>query len=180
MLRHLIKHKNWDNETTETVLWFNLDESTIADLEFGSGGAKLSDRLKQLSQAESKDGFWEMVKSIVMAAYGFRDGDLFWQNEEVRARWRASSSFNPFMTWLCASEENFFNWFRAVLPAGAFEEALVKVDTTDWNLPNGYQPATTNPYPPVMSDPNVLMRPGAVPPAFQNPANRAPVGPTYT
>lgn len=132
MLKQLITYKNFDDETAEKVLYFNLSKTELAehnvDLE-----AELQGILERIQQIEkNKDEatnadlrrLLELVKTLMRLAYGVRsdDGERFIKSPELWTEFTQTAAYDAFLFSLFENEEKAVAFMLGIMPAELREE----------------------------------------------------------
>lgn len=94
MLRKMVRYENFDGDTVEKTLYFNLSEAEIIEMETVDS-ISLSGLIRQISYEKEVSKIVEFVKLIVLKAYGERtpDGE-FIKNQTIRDKFASSEAYS--------------------------------------------------------------------------------------
>lgn len=130
MLKQLITYKNFDDETVEKVLHFNLTKTELAeynvDLEAELQG--ILDRIQEIEknkdEATTSDmrRLLELVKTLMRMAYGVRDGERFIKTPELWTEFTQTAAYDAFLMSLFENEEKAVAFMLGIMPADLREE----------------------------------------------------------
>lgn len=127
MLKITLDYVNFDGQTRQKDLYFNISMKALAEKEVRSDGTWL-EALKAISEAAEKDEasgdvIMDRFYEIISLSYGERslDGEIFRQSPQIWDDFKASAAFDAFFMKICTDAEYASKFINAVLPAELIE-----------------------------------------------------------
>lgn len=127
MLKITLDYVNFDGQTRQRDLYFNISMKALAEKEVRSDGTWL-EALKAISEAAEKDEasgnvIMDRFYEIISLSYGERDqdGEIFRQSPQIWDDFKVSAAFDAFFMKVCTDAEYATKFINAVLPAELIE-----------------------------------------------------------
>lgn len=132
MLIHTCKYIDFNGETVEETVYFNLSKVDIARLQVKGDGTFI-DMLKGWLKDKKIENVFDFFYNLVLDAYGEKseDGKRFVRTPEMRAKFAESRAFDEIFSEVISSEDKMNNFVRAIIPYTLPEEIpdVASIDT---------------------------------------------------
>lgn len=117
MLRYPIKYTNFNDEEVEEVLYFNLSEPELIEMEVSLDGG-LGAMIKRIVEANDGAGIIKQFKDFILLSYGLRsdDGKRFIKNDEVRAEFAQTAAYAQLFMDLATDAGKAAKFIQGVVP----------------------------------------------------------------
>lgn len=156
MIKQTIKYENYNAETVEEDLYFNLTRLEMMDMEMDENGA-MSQRIDRMKKAKDARAAYYEVKEIVIKSFGIRseDGKYFHKNEKIREDFLNSAAYDEFFMSLFGDTQKVVDFVNGIVPAEAIKKAMADAEARKIQLDDTRTPAAPKPTPPPVSKENV-------------------------
>ena len=117
MYKKTITYEDYNNVTRTEDYYFNLTQSDLAEMEFGTSGG-LADMLTQISKSMDQPSIIAMFKKIILAAYGVKspDGKYFRKTEEIRNDFMSTEAYSILFMELASDSDSASEFINGVIP----------------------------------------------------------------
>ena len=118
MLKKTVKYIDFDNVEQEDVLYFNITQAELTEMELSSVGnnIRMSKHIQAIIDAKREDEIYRLIKDIVLASYGERDGKNFKKSKEISELFSHTEAFSALLSELTASAEAAAEFFNGIIP----------------------------------------------------------------
>jgi hypothetical protein len=117
MLKKAITYQNLDGVTVTEDFYFNISKAEALEKAIAEGEG-YEERLRALAKAEKGEEIIAEFKSVLGAAVGRREGNLFIKNDEIRNNFMFSGAYDAFFFELIQSPDSGASIISAMLPTG--------------------------------------------------------------
>lgn len=124
MLKKTMTYEDFDGNKRTEDFYFNLTKAECAELEFGVDGG-LSTMLQKIISERSTPRIIEIIKQIILKAYGVKssDGKRFIKNQQIREEFSQTNAYSDLFMELAFDETACAKFMEAIVPFTADEEA---------------------------------------------------------
>ena len=138
MLKKTVKYEDYNGNTREEVLRFNLTKTELTEMEAKTPGG-FGKKLERISNGADGAEIMETFKEIILAAYGkmSEDGTLFIKKENgvrLADNFEQSAAFDALFMELLLDPDKAATFVNKIMPKDLIEE-VNKAKTSD--LPTG-------------------------------------------
>ena len=123
MFKKTIKYVDYKGNEREEDFYFNITKSELVEMELAKKGG-MSEYLKRITKAQTKDELIIWFKKIILKAYGEKseDGRRFMKSEEISKAFSETEAFNQLYMELIVDEKKAADFINAVVPEFTDEE----------------------------------------------------------
>ena len=127
MLKKIIKYTDYEGQERTEPFYFNLTKIEVTEMDIMYEGG-LVKTLEKISQTPDIKKVYEIIKEIVLSAYGEKslDGKKFVKNKDIRDGFSQTEAYSELMMELLSDANMLTTFISGIIP----------------NVPN--QPQTTN------------------------------------
>lgn len=124
MLKKTIKYTDYNGETQEDVLYFNLNKAELGKLQMKMDG-KFLDHLQALLERKKIESLFEFFYNLILDSYGEKDvtGKRFIKNPEIRADFENSLAFSEVLMDVISDADKMAAFTKGILPPNMMTEA---------------------------------------------------------
>ena len=128
MLRRVINFKNFNDEDSSGVYYFNLTEQELLEMSVNKGGA-FQEMLRRIVDTSDKEALLEEFKRIILTSYGVKsdDGNRFVKNDEVRLEFTQTAAYPALFIELATNNEKAIEFIAGIMPE-KFRNEILRLD----------------------------------------------------
>lgn len=117
MWKFTAHYENYNGETREKVLRFNLTATEIRKLQFSKEGG-IDKYYEKIVETKDYAAIYNTFEELVKLSYGVmsEDGESFVKNDEEYAKFKNSPAYEAFMDYLFESEDGTSKFVMGILP----------------------------------------------------------------
>lgn len=117
MFKKQVTYENFNGEEVTEVLYFNLTEAELLNLELTHPGG-YSEYLDRIIKAKDRQTLISLFKELLLLSYGEKsdDGRSFMKSEELAHRFECSGAFNVLFMELATNDESAAAFANGVVP----------------------------------------------------------------
>ena len=130
MHKVLQKYEDFNGETKERTLYFNLTKAEIVNLQLDSEHGVQWDLQEAIRMKDTKK-LLDFIKKIVHAGYGIKseDGEQFDKSPEIFTKFENSAAYSPlYLSLFENGAERGLEFIQQLLPKELIEEAVKQMD----------------------------------------------------
>lgn len=138
MIKKSITFPNLNGEQITRDFYFNVNLDEAIEKEMTDG---VSDKFKQLTETESgEDAYW-IMKDLVVMAYGERDEDgiTFNKTPEITRKFTQTGAFSALLVEFVKDTKAAADFFNGLFPEGMMDEVLKAVEASKEQTPEKTQ-----------------------------------------
>lgn len=134
MLKKTVQYEDFDGNTVNEELYFNLSKSELIELEVQYEGG-LAETLQNIVKANDMKNLIAEFKKLILLAYGVKadDGKRFVKSDELRTAFSQSLAYDALFMELATNENSAGDFIQGIVPKD-MAIAIEKAKTED--LPN--------------------------------------------
>lgn len=124
MLVQTIEYEDFNGVKRTEDFYFNLTEEELIMLEVSETGG-LAERLKEISETQDPQEMLNMIKRIILLAYGEKsaDGRYFEKSEELRNRFASTNAYSKLFMQLNTDDKAAAKFMNGIIPQNLAEAA---------------------------------------------------------
>lgn len=136
MLKRTIKYEDFNGEMTSDVVYFNLTESELVELEL-SYDRGFGETLQAIIDAKDHKTLITEFKKIVLLAYGVKseDGKRFIKSDELRLEFSQTAAYNAIFMELATNENAAADFINQIMPKKLMAQVEQDKPTSTPSLP---------------------------------------------
>lgn len=117
MLKKTITYEDFDGNQRTEDFYFNLTKAEIIEMEVSVDGG-LSEALKKIVEEGDKKRIIEVLKDIIIKAYGVKsqDGTKFIKNDKLREEFVNSAAYSEIFMELATNESAAVAFVNGIIP----------------------------------------------------------------
>lgn len=115
MFTKTITYENFDGETKEAKLYFNLTKFELLELQIAYGD-KLDEHIKKITAAGDNVEIMEMFKDLIKRSYGQRIDNTFRKSNQAAEDFLHSEEFSEFIMMLMQDENLAIAFVNGIIP----------------------------------------------------------------
>lgn len=151
MLAQKITYTDYNGIKKTKTFYFNLNKREIQQLALGNGQMSYQQYLLEIANANDVRRLTNLVKDIILMAYGERsdDGESFIKNDKIREKFEYSAAFDELYDTLSSDEEAAARFFVGLLPpnlrgeAGSPDDVVRRAKKDTDQMVKRFQPDTS-------------------------------------
>ena len=135
MLKKNVQYINFDGDTCEDELYFNLTEAEGIRMDLQFNG--LERYIKDLVAVDDPMGILTLLEEMIQAAYGEKseDGKHFIKTPAKTELFKSSAAYSALIVYLMQDPDEAAAFFNAVLGSTVPQAAKVEVEVPDTDKP---------------------------------------------
>ena len=117
MLKKTMTYEDFDGNNRTEDFYFNLTKAECAELEFGVDGG-LTEMLKKIIAEKSTPRMIELIKKIILMAYGVKspDGKRFIKNDQLREEFAQTNAYSDLFMQLAFDDGECTKFMNGIIP----------------------------------------------------------------
>ena len=127
--KHSITFKNLDGEEVTEDWYFSLAEADLADLPF-MHDANRDEVLTNIAKNKDSAGWLKILKMVIFASVGRRDGNRLMKDEETVKDFRYGGAYTEFFADLITQEDAGWGFFQSILPERLLKQLQAQEEKT--------------------------------------------------
>ena len=123
MFKKQITYENFNGEEVTEVLYFNLTEAELLELELTHPGG-YSDYLNRIIEAKDRATLVAIFKELILLAYGEKspDGRSFMKSPEISHAFQCTNAYNVLFMELATNDEAAAAFANGVVPKALLDK----------------------------------------------------------
>ncbi len=123
MFKKQITYENFNGEEVTEVLYFNLTEAELLELELTHPGG-YSDYLNRIIEAKDRATLVSIFKELILLAYGEKspDGRSFMKSPEISHAFQCTNAYNVLFMELATNDEAAAAFANGVVPKALLDK----------------------------------------------------------
>lgn len=123
MFKKQVTYENFNGEEVTEVLYFNLSETELLELELKHPGG-YSDYLNQIIEAKDRATLVSIFKELILLSYGEKspDGRSFMKSPEIAHAFECTNAYNVLFMELATNDEAASAFANGVIPKALLDK----------------------------------------------------------
>lgn len=133
MFKHEIKYIDYNGNTREETLYFNINSAELAKLQAKTDGG-LKSYIERIMQEQDNGKLWDIFETLILTSYGKKmpDGSFAKDGGELAKKFTETKAYPDFMVWLFSDGGvNATTFVNNIIPS---EEDLPKPPVSESNI----------------------------------------------
>ncbi len=123
MFKKQVTYENFNGEEVTEVLYFNLTEAELLELELKHPGG-YSDYLNRIIEAKDRATLVSIFKELILLSYGEKsdDGRTFMKSPEIAHAFECTNAYNVLFMELATNDESASAFANGVIPKALLDK----------------------------------------------------------
>lgn len=130
MIKKLVKYEDFNGNTCEEELYFNMTKSELAKMQHSHGKKDYSLYLEEVMKSGDQGAMLEITENFLLASYGIKseDGSTFKKSAALREEFASSAAYDELFMELLQDANAMEEFVIGVMPANMKQEVYNKVN----------------------------------------------------
>lgn len=126
MIKQTVSYEDFNGNQKTEDLYFHMRKMDLVDMEI-TEGMSMSERLNKISKTQNAVEVKDLMKKLVLDAYGIRTEDgRFIKNNKIREEFESSEAYSEFMWSLISDASKAATFMTNLMPSDFVNEAIRK------------------------------------------------------